>query len=227
MAAVTTTTTDTTTGDAKPRSWCPGRGRRRCPTPSCSRPLSCWERCSATRSCGSSPMSTQEYGLPQVFGQPAPWVGLDNFRTILEDAHLDRLVAHAHLLLRQRRPHDGAGGARRPAARCPRERDAVARVGVADRCLGDAGLHRDDRVAVDVRHRVRPRQLGARPQGELVGKPTDVLLRRHHHRGVDGHPVRRLHGLRRADADPRRHRRGREARRRRLPRHLPLRRLPR
>ena len=32
-------------------------------------------------------MSLQEYGLPQVFGQPAPWVGLDNFRTILEDAY--------------------------------------------------------------------------------------------------------------------------------------------
>jgi N,N'-diacetylchitobiose transport system permease protein len=30
-------------------------------------------------------MSMQEYGLPQVFGQPAAWVGLDNFRTILED----------------------------------------------------------------------------------------------------------------------------------------------
>ena len=30
-------------------------------------------------------MSMQEYGLPQVFGQPAPWVGLANFRTILED----------------------------------------------------------------------------------------------------------------------------------------------
>jgi N,N'-diacetylchitobiose transport system permease protein len=30
-------------------------------------------------------MSLQEYGLPQVFGRPAPWVGFDNFRTILED----------------------------------------------------------------------------------------------------------------------------------------------
>jgi N,N'-diacetylchitobiose transport system permease protein len=30
-------------------------------------------------------MSLQEYGLPQVFGQPAPWVGLANFRAILED----------------------------------------------------------------------------------------------------------------------------------------------
>jgi len=30
-------------------------------------------------------MSLQEYGLRQVFGQPAAWVGLDNFRTILED----------------------------------------------------------------------------------------------------------------------------------------------
>jgi N,N'-diacetylchitobiose transport system permease protein len=30
-------------------------------------------------------LSLQEYGLPQVFGQAAPWVGLDNFRAILED----------------------------------------------------------------------------------------------------------------------------------------------
>jgi N,N'-diacetylchitobiose transport system permease protein len=30
-------------------------------------------------------LSLQEYGLPQVFGQPAAWVGFDNFRTILED----------------------------------------------------------------------------------------------------------------------------------------------
>jgi N,N'-diacetylchitobiose transport system permease protein len=30
-------------------------------------------------------MSLQEYGLPQVFGQPAAWVGFDNFRAILED----------------------------------------------------------------------------------------------------------------------------------------------
>jgi len=29
-------------------------------------------------------LSLQEYGLPQVFGRPAPWVGLDNFRAILE-----------------------------------------------------------------------------------------------------------------------------------------------
>ena len=32
-------------------------------------------------------MSMQEYGLPQVFGQPAAWVGFENFRTILEDAY--------------------------------------------------------------------------------------------------------------------------------------------
>jgi N,N'-diacetylchitobiose transport system permease protein len=30
-------------------------------------------------------LSLQEYGLPQVFGQPAAWVGFDNFRTILDD----------------------------------------------------------------------------------------------------------------------------------------------
>ena len=30
-------------------------------------------------------MSLQEYGLPQVFGQPAAWVGFANFRAILED----------------------------------------------------------------------------------------------------------------------------------------------
>ena len=32
-------------------------------------------------------MSVQEYGLPQVFGQPAPWVGLANFRSIVEDGY--------------------------------------------------------------------------------------------------------------------------------------------
>jgi N,N'-diacetylchitobiose transport system permease protein len=30
-------------------------------------------------------LSVQEFGLPQQFGQPADWVGLDNFRTILTD----------------------------------------------------------------------------------------------------------------------------------------------
>ena len=124
-------------------------------------------------------MSLQEYGLPQVFGQPAPWVGLDNFRTILEDDYfwtvlwrtllfcfvnvaltmvLGVLIA---LLL------DALGKAH-----------AAVRVGVVDRRLGDAGADRHDRLAVDVRHRVRPRQLGARPAGrELVGEPADVLLR--------------------------------------------------
>ena len=32
-------------------------------------------------------LSLQEYGLPQVFGQPAPWVGLDNFATILGESY--------------------------------------------------------------------------------------------------------------------------------------------
>ncbi len=32
-------------------------------------------------------LSLQEYGLPQVFGRPAPWVGLDNFREILTESY--------------------------------------------------------------------------------------------------------------------------------------------
>lgn len=32
-------------------------------------------------------MSTQEYGLRQVFGTPAKWVGLDNYREILADGY--------------------------------------------------------------------------------------------------------------------------------------------
>jgi N,N'-diacetylchitobiose transport system permease protein len=32
-------------------------------------------------------LSLQEYGLPQVFGRPAPWVGIDNFRTILTESY--------------------------------------------------------------------------------------------------------------------------------------------
>lgn len=32
-------------------------------------------------------LSLQEYGLPQVFGTPAPWVGLANFREILTESY--------------------------------------------------------------------------------------------------------------------------------------------
>ena len=32
-------------------------------------------------------LSLQEYGLPQVFGTPAPWVGLANFREILGESY--------------------------------------------------------------------------------------------------------------------------------------------
>jgi N,N'-diacetylchitobiose transport system permease protein len=32
-------------------------------------------------------LSMQEFGLPQVFGQPADWVGLQNFRTILSEPY--------------------------------------------------------------------------------------------------------------------------------------------
>jgi len=32
-------------------------------------------------------LSTHEYGMRQVFGQPAPWVGLDNFREILGESY--------------------------------------------------------------------------------------------------------------------------------------------
>jgi N,N'-diacetylchitobiose transport system permease protein len=32
-------------------------------------------------------LSLQEYGLPQIFGQPAEFVGLDNFRTILSERY--------------------------------------------------------------------------------------------------------------------------------------------
>jgi len=32
-------------------------------------------------------LSLQEYGLPQVFGRPAPWVGLENFREILTESY--------------------------------------------------------------------------------------------------------------------------------------------
>jgi len=32
-------------------------------------------------------LSLQEYGMAQVFGTPAPWVGLANFRTILTDSY--------------------------------------------------------------------------------------------------------------------------------------------
>ena len=37
-------------------------------------------------------LSLQEYGLPQVFGRPAKWVGLDNYREILGDGYFWRVL---------------------------------------------------------------------------------------------------------------------------------------
>ena len=37
-------------------------------------------------------LSLQEYGLAQQFGQPAPWVGLDNYRALVTDAYLWKVV---------------------------------------------------------------------------------------------------------------------------------------
>jgi len=87
MAAVTTTTTDTTTGDGKPPVVVP---RPRPPALPYALLLPSVVVLGAMLGyplVRLVTMSTQEYGLPQVFGQPAPWVGLDNFRTILEDAY--------------------------------------------------------------------------------------------------------------------------------------------
>ena len=38
-------------------------------------------------------LSLQEYGLTQQFGQPAPWVGLDNYRALVTDAYLWKVLA--------------------------------------------------------------------------------------------------------------------------------------
>jgi N,N'-diacetylchitobiose transport system permease protein len=87
MAAVTTTTTNATTGDAKSPVVAP---RPRPPVLPYDLLLPSVVVLGAMLGyplVRLVTMSMQEYGLPQVFGQPAPWVGLDNFRTILEDAY--------------------------------------------------------------------------------------------------------------------------------------------
>ncbi len=38
-------------------------------------------------------LSLQEYGLAQQFGQPAQWVGLDNYRALVTDAYLWKVLA--------------------------------------------------------------------------------------------------------------------------------------
>ena len=162
-------------------------------------------------------LSLQEYGLPQVFGTPAPWVGLDNFREILTESYfwtvLWRTVGFCAVNVALTMV---LGVLIALLLEALGKRDAAARVGVADRRLVDPAGHGDGRVAVDVRHPVRARQLGARPPGrELARRAAQLLHGRHDHRRVDGHPVRRLHGLRRADPDPGRHPRGGDARRRR------------
>jgi N,N'-diacetylchitobiose transport system permease protein len=40
-------------------------------------------------------LSFQEYGLAQQFGQPAPWVGADNYRELITDAYLWKVVVRS------------------------------------------------------------------------------------------------------------------------------------
>ena len=40
-------------------------------------------------------MSLQEYGLAQQFGQPAEWVGLDNYVELVTDPYLWAVVARS------------------------------------------------------------------------------------------------------------------------------------
>ncbi|WP_193608765.1 carbohydrate ABC transporter permease [Nocardioides lijunqiniae] len=42
-------------------------------------------------------LSFQDYGLAQQFGQPAPWVGLDNYRALVDDTYLWSLVLRSVL----------------------------------------------------------------------------------------------------------------------------------
>ena len=173
-------------------------------------------------------LSLQEYGLPQVFGQPAPWVGLDNFRTILEDDYFWTVLWRTLIF-------------------CAVNVVLTMVLGVLIALLLEA-LGKGMRLFVsasliiawampaltativwqwifDTEYGLVNWALGR--QGESWwAQPADVLLRRHDHRRVDGHPVRGVHDLRRADPGPRGHRRGGQARRRPLPRHLPLRRVP-
>ena len=37
-------------------------------------------------------LSFQEFGLAQQFGRPAEWVGIDNYRTLVTDAYLWKVV---------------------------------------------------------------------------------------------------------------------------------------
>ena len=136
---------------------------------------------------------------------------------------LEGPAAHARVLLRERGAHDVDRRRRRPAAEQPRVEDAPAGLDVVDPRLGDARPHRDCGVAVDLRLRVRPRQLGLRPSGRVVARRPDELLRRgDDHRRLDGHPVRGLHRLRRPLAGSRRPARGRQPRRRRRGGAVPL-----
>ena len=62
-------------------------------------------------------VSFQEYGRAQVFGQPAPFVGLDNYRSILTDPAFWKVFGRSVALLPgQRRAHDGGRNAGRDLA---------------------------------------------------------------------------------------------------------------
>ena len=155
----------------------------------------------------------QEYGLPQVFGQPAPWVGLDNFR---DDPRgrllLDRPVAHAGLLRRQRRPDDGARRGDRPAAEALGKK---MRLLVSTSLILAWAMPALTATVVwqwifDTQYGLVNWALGR--QGECwLAEPMSFFVGGDDHRRLDGHPVRRLHRVRRPDPDPRRAARGRPA----------------
>ena len=117
-------------------------------------------------------LSGQEYGLEQVFGQPAAWVGLDNFREILNEPYFWTVLWRTLIFCSVNVALTMSLGVLIGLLLQPRQEDAAARVDVADPRLGDAGAHRDRRVAVDLRHPVRPRQLGVRRARASRGSPS-------------------------------------------------------
>ena len=168
---------------------------------------------SATRSCGSSSLSLQEFGLAQQFGAPA---GVGRARQLHARCSPTRTSGRSSCRSRRLLPGQRRRSRWSSASALALLMHALSRgvrlavqVGAAAR-LGDAGRRRDDRVAAGSSTRSTASSTGCSTalgfdyDGPLLAAgPALVLLRRDRDRRVDERAVRRVLRLRRPHPGPR------------------------
>ena len=167
-------------------------------------------------------LSFQEFGLAQQFGQPAEWVGLQNYRELVTDPYLWTVVVRSVAFCLANAVITMAIGV--AVALLMRQMSKPVRLLVQSGLLLAWAMPVVAALTVwqwlfDTQYGVVNwllTRLGGRYRGALLAARAGVLLlRRHRDRGLDERAVRRLHHVRRPDPGPRRAAGGRRDRRRR------------